>query len=222
MVEVFDPRFKQGSGILMLKIPILELETYGLPWKTFEGAVIDLETNEQPFLDNLKGANRFKNHTVTCCGFLDRNAIEIIARTDELSDESFVKAVNERLNATTRPYHAFNAGCDMALISKLLKRPIPFDQELQRFERQNKEYYRQDLGLPNFGDPYRGQGYIAAKEWTRYLETRDIECIKKIMAHNFACLCTEYGFLIKKGCRAIDPRSHVPFFDGRSDLTCNQ
>lgn len=165
MVEISNPAFEASTGFLRLKLPLKHLESYGVKCQSFNGAVIDGETDEQPFLDNLKGARRFKNHTAVCCGFLDKQWVDIIARTDPSSEEQFVSAVEERLKETAPPYHAFNAGCDMSLLSKLLKKDIYFHRELQQFERQKKEYLRRDLGIPNFGDPFGGQGFLAAKEW---------------------------------------------------------
>lgn len=143
--------FEVGLGVLKLKLSVDEfLHTYGVERKAFEGAVIDLETDEQPFSDDSKGAHRYRHFSVTCCGFLDKNTIEIIARTSQSSGELFIRAVDERVGKTKQPYYAFNAGCDMALLSKLLERDIRFQRELQQFERQKKEYLRQNLGISNF------------------------------------------------------------------------
>ena len=219
---IHDSMFEVGLGVLKLKLSINEfLHTYGVERKAFEGAVIDLEIDEQPFSDDLKGAHRYRNFSATCCGFLDKNTIEIIARTSQSSDEVFVRAVDERVKKTNQPYYAFNAGCDMALLSKLLKRDIQFQRELQQFERQKKEYFRQNLRISNFDDPFNGQGLLAAKEWTNYLKTGDINCIKRIMAHNLACVSTEYAFLVLRGYREIEQNSCKAFLEGKTGLLCD-
>ncbi len=218
MVEISDSAFEESQGLLRLKLPLMHLESYGIKCRNFTGTVIDGETDEQPFLDEQKGAHRFKNRTTVCCGFLDKDSVDIIARTDPSSDGYFIKTVDERLRQATSPYYAFNAACDVALLSKLLNREVPFHGELQQFERQKKEYFRQDLGIPNCGDPFNGEGILASKEWTNYLKTGNIDCIKKIMKHNFSCLSTEYSILHKKGYRIINPNSYKAFFEGTNDL----
>jgi len=219
---VHDSMFEVGLGVLKLKLSVNEfLQTYGVERKAFEGAVIDLETDEQPFSDDLKGAHRYRNFSVTCCGFLDKNIIEIIAGTSQSSDELFVRAIDEKVKKTDQPYCAFNAGFDMALLSKLLKRDIQFQRELQQYEMQKKEYFRQNLGISNFDDPFNGQGFLAAKEWTNYLKTGDVNCVKKIIAHNLACVSTEYAFLILQGYREIKQNSCKAFLEGKNELLCD-
>ena len=222
MVEISNPAFEASPGILRLKLPLTHLESYGIKCQSFNGAVIDGETDEQRFLDNLKGAHRFKNHMPVCFGFLDKDWVEVIARTDRDSDGYFVKAVDERLRQTASPYYAFNAACDMSLLSKLLNKEVPFHGELQQWERQKKEYLRRDLRIPSCGDPFNGEGFLAAKEWTNYLETSDINCVKRIMAHNFSCLSTEYNILQKKGYRIIEQNSCKTFLEGKNDLVCSK
>ena len=206
------------SGILTLRSPLRNiLERYGVEYTTFKGAVIDLETDERNFLDECHGADRYKNHCAVCCGILDKNTVEIIAKTCNASDELFVQAVDEKLRRTNHPYYAFNVGCDMALLTKLLGREIRFDRELQN-EYESKRYVVQNLRIPNFDDPFNGWGYLAAKEWTKHLETRETDCVKRIIAHNLACVLKEYNILMRRGYRGIEPSSYEAFFEGKNDL----
>jgi len=218
MIE--DSAFRTSPGILRLTVPITHIESYGAKCVTFDGTVIDGETDEQRFSDNLKGAHRFMNHTAVCFGFLDKTWIDIIARFDPQSAGLFVKAVDEKIRQCASPYYAFNAACDMSLLSKLVNREITFHGELQQFERQKKEFLRRDLGIPSWDDPFSGEGYRAAKEWTTYLATGDVNCVKRIMLHNFSCVSTEYNILLKTGYRPIDQNACKPFFEGKSDLVC--
>ena len=207
------------SGILTFKSSLRNiLEKYGVEYKTFEGAVIDLETDERNFSDELQGADRYKNHCAVCCGILDKNKVEIIAKTCNASNELFVQAVDEKVRGTNHPYYAFNVGCDMALLTKLLGREIRFDRELQQYERESKRDVVQNLGIPNFDDPFNGRGYLAAKEWTKHLETRETDCAKRIIAHNLACVLKEYTILMRRGYRGIKPSSYKAFFEGKNDL----
>lgn len=206
------------SGILTFKSPLRNiLEKYGIEYETFEGAVIDLETDERNFLDELHGADRYKNHCAVCCGILDKNKVEIIAKTCNASDELFVQAVDEKLGETSHPYYAFNVGCDMALLSNLLGREIRFDRELQ-YEYERKRDVVQNFRIPNFDDPFNGLGYLAAREWTKHLETRETPCVKRIIAHNLACVLKEYNILMRRGYREIEPSSYKAFFEGKNEL----
>jgi len=206
------------SGILAFKSPLRNiLEKYGVEHKTFEGAVIDLETDERNFSDELQGADRYKNHCAVCCGILDKNKVEIIAKTCNASNELFVQAVDEKVRGTNHPYYAFNVGCDMALLTKLLGREIQFDRELQN-EYESKREVVQNLRIPNFDDPFNGLGYLAAKEWTKHLETRETDRVKRVIAHNLACVLKEYNILIRRGYRRIEPSSYKAFFEGKNEL----
>lgn len=210
------------SGILTFNSSLRNiLERYGVGYKTFEGVVIDLETDEQDFLDELHGADRYMNHSAVCCGILDKSKIEIIAKTCDVSDELFVQAVDEKVKRISHPYCAFNVGCDMALLSKLLGREIRFDRELQK-ELQNRHESKrnavQTLGIPNFDDPFNGDGRLAAKAWTKHSETHETSYVENIIAHNCACVLTEYSILVRRGYREIEPSSYKAFFEGKNEL----
>jgi hypothetical protein len=222
MVLTTDPRFRIEQRILTLKLPLKEVwEAYTLPKVTFMGAVIDIESDEQPFMDSFRGAHRYRNFNAVCCGFLDSNLMEIIGRTDTKSDKFFKEAVASRLDGTIEPYYAFNAGFDMAVLSRLLGRNVNFHGELRPVLKWKKEYYRRDLVIPSFDDPFGGEGKLASAEWTSYLKTGNIDSIKKIMAHNAACVCTEYSMLTRKGYKAIQQLSCQEFYDGKSELACD-
>lgn len=208
----------ETSGIMTFKSPLRGLMTgYGVEFKTFKGAVIDVETDEQNFSDELQGADRYKKHSVVCCGILDNNEVAIIAKTCNASNELFVYTVDEKIKATNHPYYAFNAGCDMALLSKLLGREIWFDHELQDGY-ESKRRVEQILRIPSFNDPFDGQGLLASKEWTEHLKTQNKNCVKKIIAHNLACVLKEYTILTRRGYREIEPDSYRAFFEGKDDL----
>ena len=206
------------SGILTLDLSLRNiLERHKIEYKAFEGAVIDLETEEQPFLDELCGAARYRNCSV-CCGILDKNKVEIIAKTHNVSDDLFVQAIDEKVKRTNHPYYAFNVGCDMALLSKLLGKEIRFDRELQEKEYERKRDAVRNLGIPNFDDPFNGDGYLAAKAWTKHLETHETSYVDNIMAHNCACVLKEYSILVRRGYREIESSSYKAFFEGKNKL----
>ncbi|PIU58884.1 hypothetical protein COS86_07170 [Candidatus Bathyarchaeota archaeon CG07_land_8_20_14_0_80_47_9] len=210
---------RTDSTLLAIKLPLREtLYTYGVTHNPFEGAVIDLETDEQNFLDDQCGAARYRNHTAVCCSILDKDEVQIIARTRSAPAELFSQSVDERLKKVSRPYYAFNAGCDMALLSSLLSRDIPFDRELQQCEYQNKGRLRREFGIPDFSDPFTDNGLLAAREWTNHCDTGNVECVKRIIAHNLACVLKEYCILMRSGYREIAPSSHKKFLEGKGEL----
>ena len=214
-----DSRFRSEQGILTLKLPLREVwRNYVPPEVTFKGTVIDIESDEQSFINSLRGAQRYRDFNAICCGFLDSNFMEIIGRTDTKSDKFFKEAVASRLDATIEPYYAFNAGFDMAVLSRLLGRNINFHGELQPAPKWKKEYYRQDIGVPSFDDPFHGEGRLASAEWTSYLKNCNVDSVKRIMVHNAACVCIEYSMLTRKGYRMIQQFSCQEFYEGKSEL----
>jgi len=210
------------SGLLTFNSSLRSiLDRYEVEYRAFEGGVIDLETNEKDFLDGLYGADRYENHYAVCVGILDKSKVEIIAKTYNASDELFVQTIAEKVERTSHPYYAFNVGCDMALLSKLLGREIRFEREL-RNDYERKREVEQNLGIPNFDDPFNGLGILAAKEWTKHLETRKIDCVERIIAHNLACVLKEYSVLVRRGYREIKSSSCKAFFEGKSDLVLEE
>jgi len=209
------------AGILKLTSSLNSILTkYEIDHKGFVGAVIDLETDGQPFSDNCHGAGRCKLQSAVSCAILNESRVEVIAKTWESPDWVFTKEVEKGLAQTKHPYYAFNAGFDMAILSKLLGKEVAFDRELQQFDRQRKGSCRQSLGIPNFDDPFHDRGYLASEEWKKHLKTREKECVKKIMAHNLPCFLKEYCILVRGGYRVIDPNSVKTFFEEKGDLVC--
>jgi len=72
------------SGILKLTSSLSFILTkYGVNHKGFVGAVIDLETDGQPFSDNCHGAGRCKLQSAVSCAILNEDSVEVIAKTWE-------------------------------------------------------------------------------------------------------------------------------------------
>jgi len=210
------------SGILKLTSSLSSILTkHGIKHKGFVGAVIDLETDGQPFSDEFYGAGRCKLQCAVSCAILNEDYVEVIAKTCESPDWVFAKEVEKSLAKTNHPYYAFNSGFDVTILSKLVGKEILFDRELQQFTRQSKKYYRQDLGIPNFDDPFHDNGELAGLEWKKHLKTREKECVTKIMTHNLSCVLKEYCILVRGGYRVIDPSSFKAFFEEKGELVCS-
>lgn len=209
------------NGLLKLNASLSNVLTkYEVNHKGFIGAVIDLETDGQPFSDNCHGAGRCKLQSAVSCAILNEDSVEVIAKTWESPDGAFTEEVEKCLTQTKHPYYAFNSGFDMAILSKMLGNKVPFDRELQQFTYQSKGRYRQNLGIPNFDDPFHDNGRLAGLEWKKHLKTRERECVKRIIAHNLTCVLKEYCILVRGGYREIDPSSFKTFFEEKGDIVC--
>jgi hypothetical protein len=213
--------FEIEHGILKLTSSLSNILTeYDVTHKGFIGAVIDVETDGELLSDNCHGAGRCKLQSAVCCGILTENGVEVIAKTWESPDWAFTKEVENGLAQTEHPYYAFNAGFDMAILSKLFGKEVAFDRELQQYNRQNKGFCRKSLGIPNFDDPFHDDGKLAGLEWKKHQKTREKECVKKIIRHNLTCVLKEYCILVRGGYRVIDPSSFKAFFEEKCDLVC--
>jgi hypothetical protein len=206
------------SGILKYKTHLPKiLEAYQTPYRSFEGAIIDLESDGAPFIDYLQGAYQYSKHSATSFGILDKDNVEVIAKTCQSSEYQFVKEVEQSLEKRKHPYYAFNTEFDMALLSKLLEQEIIFDRDIM-VERVKKEMQIRNLGISNFDDPFNGNGCLAGSSWKRHLETKEIKHVHNVMAHNRACVLKEYSLLLRLGFKPVEKKSCNDFFDGKNRL----
>jgi hypothetical protein len=193
------------------------MENFQGKYRSFEGAVIDLESDGEPFQDYLYGAHRYAKHSATSFGILDKDHVEVITKTYETTDEQFVQEVEKALHEINRPYYAFNAEFDMALLSKLLDKEIAFERDVMVIYAK-KELLVGKYGISNFDDPFKGEGNLAGISWKKHLQTRDMKYVLHIVAHNRACVLKEYSLLLYHGYKSIEPNSCRAFFDGKRGL----
>jgi hypothetical protein len=206
------------TGILKYKMPLPKImKKYQTQYASFEGAVIDLESDGGPFLNYLMGAYRYSKHQATSFAILDKNYVEVIAKTCQASDNQFIREVEALLDAKSRPFYAFNAEFDMALLSNLLHREIIFDRDIM-VEKIKKELQVKNLKINNFDDPFNGDGAQAGFSWKKHLETKDNKHVHNIIAHNCACVLKEYSLLLLNGFKPIESNSCNDFFDGKNCL----
>lgn len=206
------------SGILKYKTALPKLiESYKSQYHNFEGAIIDLESDSAPFIDYLQGAYQYSKHSAISFGILDKDFVEVIAKTCNATDSQFANEVEQSLEKRKHPYYGFNTELDMALLSNLLGSEIIFDGEI-RIERVKKELQVRNVGVSNFDDPFNGDGSLASFSWKKHLETKETKYIQDVLAHNRACILKEYSLLFRLGFKTIEKSSCNGFFDGKNGL----
>jgi hypothetical protein len=206
------------TGILKYKIALPKIiKKYQAQYTGFDGAVIDLESDGSPFIDYLIGAYKYSKHQATSFGILDKNYVEVIAKTCQATDNQFIKEVEEALEARSRPYYAFDAEFDMTILSKLLNKEIIFDRDIM-VEKIKKESQVKTFGISNFDDPFNGDCAQAGFSWKKHVETKDVKHVHNIIAHNCACVLKEYSLLLCNGFKPIESNSCNDFFDGKNFL----
>jgi len=206
------------SGILRYKMALPKImKKYQAQYRSFEGAVIDLESDGGPFINYLEGAYRYSKHHATSFGILDKDYVEVIAKTCQATDNQFINEVEQSLEKRVQPYYAFNAEFDMALLSNLLGREIIFERDIM-VNRVKKELQVRNFGISNFDDPFNGDGGLAGLSWKKHLETRNVKHVHNILAHNRACVLKEYSLLLLLGYKPIEKNSCYGFFDGKHSL----
>jgi hypothetical protein len=206
------------SGILKYKTALPKIiEAYKTQYQNFEGAIIDLESDGAPLIDYLQGAYQYSKHSVTSFGILDKDFVEVIAKTCHATDSQFANEVEQSLQKRNHPYYAFNAEFDMALLSNLLGKEIIFDGDIM-VENIKKEFQVRNFGISNFDDPFNGDDGLAGFSWKKHLETQETKYVHDVLAHNRACVLKEYSLLLRLGFKPIEKSSCNGFFDGKNRL----
>lgn len=195
------------------------MEKYQTKFRKFDGTIIDLESDGEPFDNYLNGIRKYSKHSATSFGLLNKDSVEVIAKTYRASNEQFIQEIEEKLKEINHPFYAFNAEFDMALLSKLLGREIIFEGEIMVI-RAKKEMLARQCGIPNFDDPFNGDGYWAGVYWKKHLETREEKYVREIMAHNRACVLKEFSLMLFHGYKLIDQKSCPDFFEGKTGIYC--
>jgi len=206
------------SGILKYKTALPKIiKEYKTQYQNFEGAIIDLESDGAPFIDYLQGAYQYSKHSTTSFGILDKDYVEVIAKTYKATDSQFVNEVEQCLEKRNHPYYAFSAEFNMALLSNLLGREIIFDRDIM-VENIKKDFQVRNFGISNFDDPFNGDGGLAGFSWRKHLETQETKYVHDILAHNRACVLKQYSLLLRLGFKPIEKSSVNGFFDGKNRL----
>jgi len=172
----------------------------------FEGTIVDLETIG-PFTpvssrrlefgqDFIRKYQRIK---VTTVGTLSDGVLQIAIALGPEHLDKFGKKVFSIVSRSDRPLYAFNKPFEEGCLFWISKNILSFENELQAFSRENKERAVQQLKIPSYNDPYRGQGKKCVDAFIK----GDLENIAK---HNRACLLKERDILRIRGARTMQTK----------------
>ncbi len=162
----------------------------------FKGTIIDLETIG--YFDNrCPDSRRCKNIIPVIFGFINSSGIKILCARNRDSIDNLKLEIINHLDSLQKPFHAFNTEFERAVLFHHLSRPIEFECEINKEKFEKKEYTVQALKIPNYDDPFWGDGGACMSSWLR-------GDINKAILHNRSCLLKERDILLKRGFRKPD------------------
>ncbi|ODS36492.1 MAG: hypothetical protein A7316_10005 [Candidatus Altiarchaeales archaeon WOR_SM1_86-2] len=162
----------------------------------FRGVIIDIETVGD--FDNHYGdSRRCRNIRPVVFGFIDSGSLQIYCAEHPDEIERLIRIISETLPELERPLYAFNANFEMSVLFHTLGKEIRFERELNIERYEGKGVCRLGLGIPNYDDPFKDNGYECMKAW--WAGEFD-----NVIAHNRSCLLKERDILLKRGYREPD------------------
>ena len=162
---------------------IFELEEQIAP--SIEGTIIDFETIGD--FGNANGCERYKNIKPVIFGVLEKNIIHITYIKDEEYIPELLNLIKSKINELKPPLYAYNCEFEKCIIYYCLGLSLEF-QELQPRDRMMKEVACKELGIPNYEDPFNGDGKLCLEAWWK---GNYEDCVN----HNRACLLKERDIL---------------------------
>ena len=152
------------------------------------GSVIDIET----IGDIGSGQDRYKNTKQVILGYIASDNLRILCALNEEGIAELSKMSKEIIVNLPRPLYAFNCSFEQGVWFHHIGIRIDFDGELQGSQYESKKTACQSLRIPNYGDPFDGDGKKCIDAWLN-------GDFKHCIAHNRACLLKERDILIKRG-----------------------
>jgi len=162
----------------------------------FEGTIIDLETIGN-FDNRFSDSRRCKDIVPIIFGFIDNKGIKILCAKNKDSIEKLKSEIINHIDSLKRPFHSFNTDFERAVLFHYLSKPIEFEREINKEKFEKKEYIVQTLKIPNYDDPFWGDGRACMNSWLK-------GNIEKSILHNRSCLLKERDILLKRGFRKPD------------------
>jgi hypothetical protein len=162
----------------------------------FIGTIIDLETIGD-FDSRFGDSRRCKNITPVIFGFIDSKGIKILCAKNRDSIEKLKSEIINHIDTLEKPFHAFNTDFERSVLFHHLSKPIEFEREINKEKFEKKEYTVQSFKIPNYDDPFWGDGRACMNSWL-------IGDINKAILHNRSCLLKERDILLKRGFRKPD------------------
>jgi len=158
--------------------------------ESINGSVIDIET----IGDIGVGQDRCKDTKQVILGYITGYDLRILCAMNEEGITELSGMSREIILNLPRPLYAFNCSFEQAVWFHHIGIRIDFDGELQGSQYESKKTACQSLQIPNYGDPFDGDGKKCIDAWL----SGDF---KHCIAHNRACLLKERDILLKRGYR---------------------
>jgi len=162
----------------------------------FEGTIIDLETIGT-FDDYYNDSRRYKKIIPIIFGFINSKGINIFCAKNQNSIQTLRDQILGIIDKLNKPFYAFNSNFERGVLFNHLSKQIEFEKELNKEIFEKKEYAVQALRIPNYDDPFWGDGRSCMGAWLRGE-------IDKAIMHNRSCLLKERDILLKRGFRNPD------------------
>jgi hypothetical protein len=161
----------------------------------FEGTIIDLETIGS--FQNHDDSRRYKQIIPVIFGLINNKEIKILCAKNSSSIQILRSNILDIIDKLDRPFYAFNSPFEKGVLLNHLSRPIEFEKELNKEKFEKKEHIVRALNIPNYDDPFFGDGHACMMSWLR-------GDINKAILHNRSCLLKERDILLKRGFRKPD------------------
>ena len=170
----------------------------------FNGTIIDIETIGN-FDKSFTDSKRYAKIIPVCFGTitsekLEINCIESLEHLNELKR----KIIYSLYHSLEKPFTAFNSIFEQSVffhtfsnLTNDITIKHGFQRELNLNQYEAKEDVVKKLYIPDYDDPYNGDGRLVPKAWIH-------GDYKGVIAHNRACLLKERDILLKRGYRDPD------------------
>lgn len=162
----------------------------------FEGTIIDLETIGH--FNNYPDSRRYKDITPVIFGFIDNKKLKILCAKNKESILLLKEQIKEILPKLKRPFHAFQSEFERSVLFHFIGHSVDFESELNQEKFEKKEKVVENMDIPKYGDPFKGEGVLCMNAWIN----GDID---KAIAHNRSCLLKERDILKLRGNRLPNP-----------------
>lgn len=160
-----------------------------------KGTIIDLETIGN--FNNFSDSRRYKDIVPVIFGFVNNKKLQIVCAKNEKSIPLLKKKLEEIMPKLKRPFYAFQSEFERGVLFHFLNKKVKFNFELNNEKFEKKEFVVNYLKIPQYGDPFQGNGLMCMRSWV----SGDI---KKSIEHNRSCLLKEKDILKMRGHRKPD------------------
>lgn len=169
----------------------------------FRGTIIDLETIGDFDRQYYSDSRQYRKITPVIFGTIDGRGIRITCAKNVDSISELRGIVMSLLPSLEKPFHAFNSDFERGILFHYTGKEVAFEGELNAEKYEKKELVVRALGIPNYDDPFNGNGFLCSQAWSRGE-------LEKAIRHNRSCLLKERDILLKRGFRKPDLLELIP------------